>query len=118
MDDDEHFWLILSHNVKKNYVTCDECGEENIKISDHKCSYDFIIKKRYESINKNENIKWDDQYENVVKATENEKNIIITGGGGVGKSYMIKKLDENYKIINTASTGTAAININVQFIIY
>ena len=37
-----------------------------------------------------------------------EKNIIITGGGGVGKSYTIKK----YKIINTASTGTAAININ------
>ena len=25
---------------------------------------------------------------------------------------MIKKLNENYKIINTASTGTAAININ------
>ena len=41
-----------------------------------------------------------------------EKNIIITGGGGVGKSYMIKKLNEKYKIINTASTGTAAININ------
>ena len=28
----------------KKYGTCDECGEENIKISDHKCSYDFIIK--------------------------------------------------------------------------
>ena len=41
-----------------------------------------------------------------------EKNIIITGGGGVGKSYMIKKLNEKYKIINTASTGTAAINNN------
>ena len=25
---------------------------------------------------------------------------------------MIKKLNEKYKIINTASTGTAAININ------
>ena len=41
-----------------------------------------------------------------------EKNISITGGGGVGKSYMIKKLNEKNKIINTASTGTAAININ------
>ena len=41
-----------------------------------------------------------------------KKNIIITGGGGVGKSYMIKILNEKYKIINTASTGTAAININ------
>ena len=73
LDNDEHFWLILSHNVKKNYGTCDECGEENTKISDHKCSYDFIIKKRYESINKNENIKWDDQYKNVVVAIKNEK---------------------------------------------
>ena len=45
-----------------------------------------------------------------------EKNIIITGGGGVGKSYMIKKLNEKYKIINTASTGTAAININGETI--
>jgi len=44
LDNDEHFWLILSHNVTKNYGTCDECGEENIKISDHKCSYDFIVK--------------------------------------------------------------------------
>ena len=91
---------------------CDECGEENIKISDHKCSYDFIIKKRYGSIIKNENIKWDDQYKNIIKAIENGKNIIITGGGGVGKSYMIKILNEKYKIINTASSGTAAININ------
>ena len=74
LDDDEHFWLILSHNVKKNYGTYDAWGEENIKISDHKCSYDFIIKKRYENINKNENIKWDDQYKNVIKAIEKEKN--------------------------------------------
>ena len=29
-----------------------------------------------------------------------------------GKYYMIKKLNEKNKIINTASTGTAAININ------
>ena len=41
-----------------------------------------------------------------------EKNIIITGGCGVGKSYVIKKLNEKYKIINTASTGTASINAN------
>ena len=45
-------------------------------------------------------------------AIKNGKNIIITGGGGVGKSYMIKIYDEKYKIITTASTGTAPININ------
>ena len=52
------------------------------------------------------------KYENVDNAIKNGKNIIITGGGGVGKYYMFKKLNEKYKIINTASTGTAAININ------
>ena len=26
LDNDEHFWLILSHNIKKNYGTCGECG--------------------------------------------------------------------------------------------
>ena len=77
----------------------------------------FYYKKHYESINKNENIKWDDQYKNVVEAIKNKKNIIITGGGGVGKSYMIKKLNEKYKI-NAASIGTAAININGVIIYY
>ena len=83
----------------KNYGACDECGEENITINKHKCSYDFIIKKRYESINKNETITWDEQYENVDGAIKYGKNIIITGGGGVGKSYMIKKLNENIKLL-------------------
>ena len=72
----------------------------------------FYYKKRYESIIKKENIKWDDQYKNVDDAIKNGRNIIITGGGGVGKSYMIKKLTGKYKIINTASTGIAVININ------
>ena len=53
---------------------------------------------------------------NVDNAIKNGKNIIITGGGGVGKSYMIKKLNEKYKTINTASTGTAAINIKGETI--
>ena len=73
LDNDENFWLILSHNVKKNYGTCDECGEENINISEHKCSYDFIIKKRYECINKNETKTWDDQHESVDNAIKNGK---------------------------------------------
>ena len=86
LEDVEHFWLILSHNVKKIYGACDECGEENINITEHKCSHGFIIKKRYESINENENIKWDDQYKNVDDAIKNGKNIIITGGCGAGKN--------------------------------
>ena len=79
----------------------------------------FYYKKRYESINKNEKTKRDDQYKNVINAIENEKNIINTGGGGVGKSYMNKKSNETYKIIYTASTETSAITINgVALLIY
>ena len=37
--------------------------------------------------------------------------ILLLGGGGVGKTYMIKKLNEQYNIINTASTGVASVNI-------
>ena len=76
LDNDEHFWLILSHNVKK-YGTCDGCGEENINISEHKCSYAFIIKKRYESINKNETITWDEQYDNVDNAIKMENILLL-----------------------------------------
>ena len=35
-----------------------------------------MIKKRYESINKNEIIKWDDQYKNGIKAIENKKILL------------------------------------------
>ena len=61
--------------LKKTMELVTNVGK-NIKISDHKCSYDFIIKKRYESINKNENIKWDEQYKNVKNAIENEKILL------------------------------------------
>ena len=39
-------------------------------------------------------------------------NLVLLGGGGVGKSFMIKKLKEKFKIISTASTGTASVNID------
>ena len=39
-------------------------------------------------------------------------HILISGGQGVGKAYMVRKLDQLYKIIKTASTGTASVNIN------
>jgi hypothetical protein len=70
---ENHYWLVLSHNIKKNYGTCDECGEENIKTSDHKCDYDLIVKKRFELVKNNENIKWDDHFKNVIDAVESEK---------------------------------------------
>jgi hypothetical protein len=39
-------------------------------------------------------------------------NILITGGGGVGKSHLIRFLSENIRdLVLTASTGIAALNI-------
>ena len=36
----------------------------------------LLEKKRYESINKNETITWNEQYDNVEKAIENEKILL------------------------------------------
>ena len=43
-----------------------------------------------------------------------DRNVFITGGGGVGKSYLIKQLSEELPLVITASTGIAAVNIGGQ----
>lgn len=51
---------------------------------------------------------------------EQGKNIILSGQAGVGKSYQVKKIIENFsetkKIALTSTTGIAATNINGQTI--
>lgn len=44
------------------------------------------------------------------------RNIFITGGGGVGKSYTVNKLKEKLPVIITSSTGISAVNICGQTI--
>ena len=55
---------------------------------------------------------WNEQFENVLENIKKGKHIIILGGGGVGKSFLIKQVKDKIKMIYTASTGTAAVNIN------
>ena len=44
------------------------------------------------------------------------KSLFITGGGGVGKSYLIKKFYENNKFgtFMTSTTGISALDIGGQ----
>lgn len=60
----------------------------------------------------------DSKTKNILKILEKE-NVFITGGGGVGKSWVTKTIIEDYKLRNKnivvlASTGIAAINISGQ----
>ena len=93
----------MSHNIKKNYDVCDECGEKNIKINDRRCIYDFIIKNRCENINRNENIKWDNQCKNVIDVIKMENFIIIIGAATfdniINRIKYINKYGKNIKLI-------------------
>ena len=55
-------------------------------------------------------------FEQVKKIIDNGKNIFITGGGGVGKSFLLNQLKEHYvdELHMTSTTGISAININGQ----
>ena len=55
------------------------------------------------------------EIEEIIKILET-RNIFITGGGGVGKSYTIAELNKELPLVLTASTGMAAINIGGQTI--
>lgn len=54
----------------------------------------------------------DEQYKKIKNFIKRGKNIFITGGAGVGKSYIIKNLVKDFEnIAITALTGVAAVNI-------
>ncbi len=105
---DDHYFVVMKHLQDSKYEICKECGKE-IKTKRHRCIIDDVKK----NIKMDDNIiLWDDQYNNVLEMMKKGLNIIITGGGGVGKSYMLRKLQDHYNILYSASTGTAALNIN------
>ncbi|NBV06352.1 MAG: hypothetical protein EBS06_03830 [Proteobacteria bacterium] len=55
-----------------------------------------------------------DQQKSVIQSFEAGKNILVTGGAGTGKSYLLSFLKRNYPISRleiTASTGIAALNV-------
>ncbi len=55
-----------------------------------------------------------DQQKSVVQAFEDGKNILVTGGAGTGKSYLLNFLKRNYPLSRleiAASTGIAALNV-------
>lgn len=52
----------------------------------------------------------------VINLIDDGNNLFITGGGGVGKSYLLNKLKEHYKdeLALTSTTGISALNIGGQ----
>lgn len=55
-----------------------------------------------------------DQQKSVIQAFDAGKNILVTGGAGTGKSYLLNFLKRNYSVSRleiTASTGIAALNV-------
>jgi ATP-dependent DNA helicase PIF1 len=52
-------------------------------------------------------------FDKTLEALENGKSVFLTGPAGTGKSYIVNKLKEHYKskMVVTASTGLAAMNI-------
>jgi len=52
------------------------------------------------------------EFYNIVK----DNNVFLTGGGGVGKSYLIKELGYRLPLVVTSSTGISAVNIGGQTI--
>lgn len=54
------------------------------------------------------------QQKSVIQSFEAGKNILVTGGAGTGKSYLLNFLKRNYpasRLEITASTGIAALNV-------
>ena len=59
-------------------------------------------------------------FDNLIKEIENKRNIFLTGGAGVGKTFLVNKIIEHYykkkDIAKTALTGIAALHIKGQTI--
>ncbi len=57
-----------------------------------------------------------DVFDKTLEILSKGTNIFITGGGGVGKSYLLNKLKEYYKenLVITSTTGISALNIGGQ----
>lgn len=58
----------------------------------------------------------DNILDKAIKLIEDGENIFITGGGGVGKSYLLKRLCEVFNITVTSTTGISALNVGGQTI--
>ena len=108
---DNHYFIITKHSLTKDYGFCEKCKKQKNN-SVHKCDYnDLQILKAEQLLKLTEKTSWDTHYINIVDAIKKGFNIILSGAGGFGKSYMISKLSEMFKLCKTSSTGISAVNI-------
>lgn len=59
-------------------------------------------------------VKKETDKQKVLRLLKEKRNIFITGGGGVGKSYLLKELCELRDITVTSTTGISALNVGGQ----
>ena len=59
--------------------------------------------------------------EEILKKLHNKQNIFLTGGAGVGKSFLTKQIIDDYNsnyrgVVVLGSTGISAVNVGGQTI--
>ena len=110
--EDNHYFVVTKHSLSKDYGTCSLCQKPKCN-NGHKCNYDDLQRLKAERmLSLVKPLTWNDHFNNVVDAIKKGMNVIISGSGGSGKSYMLLKLSEMFNIYKTASTGVASVNIS------
>ena len=83
--EDNHYYIVIKHSLKKDYGICEECGQERNN-NGHKCDLEVIRRNKMKIVEQNINSTWNEQYNLIFENMRNNKNIIQLGSWGVGKS--------------------------------